>query len=271
MRFDPYVFEKFKPTAEQVRHIETTDLPLLSQTDPLYVKDLHEAFLTDPEKALLQYSGKRFAVTGIVIKIGPDVHNKPSVELSDAADGECHALCIFQNEDFYSQVSVGDIVTLRANYLVFHETYGLVMKKSDLISAEKPHAVPYSGIHYFPAHPSDARTHEIETMDSPLLPQAEPVEAADLHRALCDDLYGTLKIYKDKRFDVTGIAAQVAPGGKSSIYLSDRTGGECKVLCIFPDLSFCNKVKEGDRVTIRANYLVMTDLLGVVMKKSELR
>lgn len=71
------------------------------------------------------------------LKVGPDVHNKPAIEISDSVDGQCYALVIFPTDDFYSQVSVGDKVTVRANYLVFSNWLGVVMKHSELVQVMK--------------------------------------------------------------------------------------------------------------------------------------
>ena len=76
---------------------------------------------------------KRFEVTGIAKKIGPDAHHKPSMELSDCVDGQTYALVIFPNEEHYSKVNVGDTVVVCANYLVMCNRLGIVMKYSELV------------------------------------------------------------------------------------------------------------------------------------------
>lgn len=67
---------------------------------------------------------KRFEVTGIAKKVGPDIHNKPSNELSDSIDGQTYALVIFPTNEHYSKVKVGDRVVVRTNYLVMSNHYG---------------------------------------------------------------------------------------------------------------------------------------------------
>ena len=52
-------------------------------------------------------------------------------------DGKTYALVIFPNDDHYTKVQVGDTVTVRANYLVMCNRYGIVMKHSELVSVEK--------------------------------------------------------------------------------------------------------------------------------------
>ena len=122
------------PSNERTHQIETTPMPIKPQEAPYAVKTLADEFRADLNAALAEYQGKRFEVTGVAIKVGPDVHNKPSIEISDCADGQCQALCIFPNEDHYSKVSPGDTVTVRANYLVMSNQFGVVMKFSELLN-----------------------------------------------------------------------------------------------------------------------------------------
>lgn len=125
------------PSGEKTHIIETSPMPVLELNAPVNVKTLNEEFEADAEKFFDTYVDKRFEVTGVAIKIGPDIHNKPSIEISDSVGGKCHTLCIFPTDDFYSKVSVGDTVTVRANYLVMSNWFGVVMKHSELIKVEK--------------------------------------------------------------------------------------------------------------------------------------
>lgn len=125
------------PSGEKTHKIETTPMPLLKQDAPFDVKTLCAELSKDLNAALAIYEDKRFEVTGIATKIGPDIHKKPSIEISDSVDGKCYALCIFPSDEFYSKVSVGDTVTVRANYLVMSNWYGVVMKYSKLVEVVK--------------------------------------------------------------------------------------------------------------------------------------
>ena len=125
------------PSGEKTHIIETSPMPVLEQSFPFEVKNLNDEFLADDDKFFETYVDKRFEVTGVAIKIGPDIHNKPSIEISDNVGGKCHALCIFPTDDFYSKVSVGDTVIVRANYLVMSNRFGLVMKFSEFVKVEK--------------------------------------------------------------------------------------------------------------------------------------
>ena len=130
-----------------------------------------------------------------------------------------------------------------------------------------------AGVVFFPEHPSDEKTRKIQTMPSPMLEgQTAPFEAADLLAAFEKDPHGSLRIYEDKRFDVTGVAIAVMRDihDLPTVRLSDTEDGRCCAHCIFPTDDVLQQVSVGDRVVIRANYLVLSNVSGVVMKFSEL-
>lgn len=134
---EPLTFYPKHPSSIKTHKIETQPMPILPQEAPFAVKSLFEEFRADLHSALAVYEEKRFEVTGVAVKVGPDVHNKPSIEISDCAGGQTYALTIFPTDDHYRKVSVGDRVTVRANYLVFSNWFGVVMKHSELVNVEK--------------------------------------------------------------------------------------------------------------------------------------
>lgn len=140
MAQEELIFYPKHPSGMKTHKIETAPMPKLPQDAPFDIKKLYEEYRADEEGFLEKYVDKRFEVTGIAKKIGPDVHNKPSIELSDCADGKTYALVIFPMDDHYSKVAVGDAVTVRANYLVMSNLFGMVMKFSELVNVEKCHA-----------------------------------------------------------------------------------------------------------------------------------
>lgn len=125
------------PSGAKTLIIETTEMPILAQEVPFDVITLFDEFSADAESFYAKYVDKRFEVTGIAKKVGPDIHNKPSIEISDSVSGQTYALVIFPTDDHYSKVKVGDKVIVRANYLVMSNHYGTVMKFSELVSAGK--------------------------------------------------------------------------------------------------------------------------------------
>lgn len=124
------------PSALKTHKIETSPMPIFAQEAPFDVKALNDEFMADHQKFYDTYVDHRFEVTGVAKKIGPDIHNKPSIEISDSVNGQTYALVIFPTDDHYSKVKVGDTVVVRANYLVMSNHYGLVMKYSELVSVE---------------------------------------------------------------------------------------------------------------------------------------
>ena len=126
-------------------------------------------------------------------------------------------------------------------------------------------------IEFYPAHPSDEKTHQLETVDFPPLAQNRPISSRELYDAFSNDFAHALETYVDKRFAISGTAIRVGLDGhnKPSIQLSDEIGGRCHVLCVFPKKDILEQVSEGDRVVIRGNYLVMCNLYGIVIKKCE--
>lgn len=125
------------PSNEKTHLIETTKMPCLKQTLPFKIDALYNEFNHDLAQSLNQYQDKRFKIEGIAIYIGPDIHHKPSIQISNQLGGICYALVIFPNEEFYQKVSIGDHVIVEANYLVFSNLFGIVMKNSELIKVSK--------------------------------------------------------------------------------------------------------------------------------------
>ena len=134
---EPIRFYPAHPSDEKTHLIETTPLPILAQDAPFPVKTFVEEFQADADSFFDKYVDKRFEVTGIAKKVGPDGHHKPSIEIADPVDGKTYALVIFPNDDHYTKVQAGDTVTVRANYLVMCNRYGIVMKHSELVSVER--------------------------------------------------------------------------------------------------------------------------------------
>lgn len=130
------IFFPKHPSHIKTYQIETKNSPLLEQNEPINSKELYNQFINNFDNALNKYKDKRFEVNGIAIKIGADIHNKPSIELSNNINERCHILCVFPNDNIYNKVSVGDKVTIRGNYLVMSNLYGIVLKKCELITTK---------------------------------------------------------------------------------------------------------------------------------------
>lgn len=83
------------------------------------------------------YEDKRLNVTGTDMWVGRDIHDLPTVQLSDMVAGKCCVHCIFPKADILEQVKAGDRVVIRSNYLVMSNHFGVVMKYSELLNVEK--------------------------------------------------------------------------------------------------------------------------------------
>ena len=127
------IFYPEHPSDAKTHMIETTEMPVLEQEKPFEIKAFCKEFEDNAENFFSKYVDKRFVVKGVAKQIGLDAHNKPSIQISDCIDGQTYALLIFQTEDHYTKVQVGDTVTVRANYLVMSNLLGVVMKHSELL------------------------------------------------------------------------------------------------------------------------------------------
>lgn len=134
-------------------------------------------------------------------------------------------------------------------------------------------AIFTEGMQFYPCHPSPEKTRQIQTTPSPMLEgQTAPFDVAQLYQAYENDPEGSFAAYSGKRFDVTGTAIWVGldPHNLPTVQLSDTVDGKCYAHCIFNQDDILKRVKPGDRVVIRSNYLVLSCRFGVVMKCSEL-
>lgn len=147
--FDMFVMEKDQmndmelkfypkhPSSLKTHRIEAKAMPIMEQATPFDAKTLFDEFEFNADAFFSKYVDKRFEITGIAKKIGPDIHNKPSIEISDSVGGRTYALLIFPTDDHYNKLEVGDTVVVRANYLVMSNLFGTVMKFSELVGVKK--------------------------------------------------------------------------------------------------------------------------------------
>lgn len=125
-----------QPAGKKMNQLEFGESPLLAQTTPIDAKELYFSFDENLKAAEKKYAYYRFDVSGVVTKVGLDVHNKPSIELSDEVGGKCYTLCVFNSDEIYSKISVGDRVVLRGNYLIASSLFGIVLKNSEVVEGK---------------------------------------------------------------------------------------------------------------------------------------
>lgn len=131
----PYVKElERQPIAdmEGARKIHEVFMPLTEQDVLFDAKQLHADFCADRAKCEAEYFLKRQTVKGVVMWMGNDIHNKPSIQLSDKADGDCYVHCVLAKKD-YGDVKVGDEITMQGNFLECHPEFGVVLKMSEVV------------------------------------------------------------------------------------------------------------------------------------------
>lgn len=128
-----YVFDWKSTVSRNGSVITEYDFPVLPQEKACDAKELFEEFCEQFERSLETYRDKRFEVSGIAVKIGPDLHGKPSIELSDCPNGKCHVLFVFESENDYKNVKTGERITCRGNYLGVTNEFGVVMKRSEIV------------------------------------------------------------------------------------------------------------------------------------------
>ncbi len=106
----------------------------MEQAAPITASALHRAFCEGWDACNDRYFGHRQTVSGVVLWMGDDIHHKPSIQLSDSAEGNCCVHCVLISEKGTGSVRVGDRVTMQGNYLECHPKFGVVLKYSELVS-----------------------------------------------------------------------------------------------------------------------------------------
>ena len=125
--------EPNEPKGEQMRQIEFEIMPALQQEKPVNAVALYREFEADDSLAQQKYAYYRLDAEGIASKVQRDVHNKPSVELSDQVGGKCYVLCVFNDPGILDAVKPGEHVLIRGNYLAASSLYGIILKNSELV------------------------------------------------------------------------------------------------------------------------------------------
>lgn len=271
----PMTPEQRESRFQRIARFEKEDCPAFDQAAPLQAKEIHAAFAEAFASAEHTYFEKRVDITGVVTRVGPDIHAKPSLELSDREGGRCYALMVFPDDTVYRQVSVGDTVVCRGNLLGAMEPWGAVIKKSEVLQLEPKNQNKLRGKR--PASPEEFqermnRISYFEKNDCEQLEQSGPLDAAAVYHAFLEDYDRAETVYFEKRADMKGIVSRIGPDihGKPSIELTDRVGGRCYALFVFADDSFAKSVHAGDTVVLRGNLLNAREPFGMTVKKCEI-
>ncbi|MBC2331036.1 hypothetical protein QJV03_13575 [Listeria swaminathanii] len=96
-------------------------------------KDLLEAYKNNPAKKEPTSNGENITVNGVITYIGQDSHGTPSINLSDKANGEGYVLCVFGSFDELEAFSLGQEVTISANFHIMGSDGMVVLKQSEVL------------------------------------------------------------------------------------------------------------------------------------------
>lgn len=91
---------------------------------------LYNAF-RDAEQTAKKYSMKTMLISGVAVKVGPDVYGLPSVEVASKDGESCKALCVLPFYDYLKlrKVSKRDNVVIQGEVRGYTDEYDLVVVK----------------------------------------------------------------------------------------------------------------------------------------------
>ncbi len=98
------------------------------------VKDLYDEFKPDVQSVSKKYEGADITVTGVVTYKGPDIHNTPSIELSDVSGGKSYVLVVVNSSSQLDEVAVGETVTMSGNFHIFGSDDWVVLKQGVILT-----------------------------------------------------------------------------------------------------------------------------------------
>lgn len=109
-----------------------------NKMEQIFAIELYNAYTTDVDKAIKQYEMKTMLITGIAVKVGPDVYGLPSVEVASKEGEKCKTLCVLPFTDYLKlrKVSKCDRVVIQGEVRGYTNEYDLVViKKCKIVSA----------------------------------------------------------------------------------------------------------------------------------------
>ncbi|EAE8346444.1 hypothetical protein BOQ23_05830 [Listeria monocytogenes] len=124
-----------KVASANTRNNNTSDSNQPNRTNENIVnaKDLLEAYKNNPAKKEPTSNGENIIVNGVITYIGQDSHGTPSINLSDKANGEGFVLCVFGSFDELEAFSLGQEVTISANFHIMGSDGMVVLKQSEVL------------------------------------------------------------------------------------------------------------------------------------------
>ncbi len=124
--------------------VATTSLAVssMAQSDSKKMEEiaataLYDAFRGDGEKATNKYGMKTMQISGVAVRVGPDVFGLPSVEMASKDGESCKVLCVLPFTDYLKlrKVSKHDHVVMQGEVRGFSAEHDLVVvKQSKIVS-----------------------------------------------------------------------------------------------------------------------------------------
>ncbi|EAC3456755.1 OB-fold protein [Listeria monocytogenes] len=121
-----------KPRTNEATSAESSESDQ-SADDVVKAYDLFEAYKDDPSKKEPTNDGENVVVNGVITYIGRDSHGTPSINLSDKANGTGYVLCVFDSFDELDAFSLGQEVTVSANFHIMGSDGMVVLKQSKVL------------------------------------------------------------------------------------------------------------------------------------------
>lgn len=93
--------------------------------------ELYDAFRKDSKEAEKMYGMNTLLISGVAVKVGPDVYGLPSVEVAGKQGESCKALCVLPFMDYLKlrHVSKKDQVVMQGEVRGYSDEYDLVVVK----------------------------------------------------------------------------------------------------------------------------------------------
>lgn len=110
--------------------------PRLEQEGPMEIGLLREQFEKDRDGADGKYLGKSVELTGIAVRIGPDISGAHVLQLSDRPEGRCLAVAWCADPDQLRRVPIGTRIRCRGNIALYHSALGFVVIRCRILEIE---------------------------------------------------------------------------------------------------------------------------------------
>lgn len=136
---EKYIYRIIKYTVVAILLFNVINLSAQNKnkTNIMTAIELYDVFCKNDKETLKEYRMKTMIISGIAVKVGPDMYGLPSVELAGKEGDKCKVLCVLPFTDYLKlrHVSKKDRVELRGEIRGYSDEYDLVVvKQCEIIS-----------------------------------------------------------------------------------------------------------------------------------------